>query len=65
LEKNFDFVVVPTAVHGWSQKDYYALFTWRKMLEFFDRHLGRGPRDSTATPTNPAEGASSGVPRPR
>jgi dipeptidyl-peptidase-4 len=65
LEKNFDFVVVPTAAHGWSQKDYYALFTWRKMLEFFDRHLGRGPRDSATPPTNPAPGASSSTRRPQ
>lgn len=39
LGKDFEFVVAPSAVHGWSQKDYYGVYLLRKMVAFFDRHL--------------------------
>lgn len=42
--KNFDFVVVPSAGHCWAPNDYYAPFTTTKLVEHFDRYLGRGPR---------------------
>jgi dipeptidyl aminopeptidase/acylaminoacyl peptidase len=48
LGKTFDFVVAPTAVHGWSQKDYYAVYLFKKLVEHFDRFLGRGPRPVAA-----------------
>ena len=44
LEKDFDFVVLPTAVHEWGTKDYVSLFGLRKLVGYFDTHLGRGPR---------------------
>jgi len=44
LGKDFDFVVVPNALHEWSSKDYAALYVLQKVVGHFDRHLGRGPR---------------------
>jgi dipeptidyl-peptidase-4 len=44
LGKDFDFVPVPAANHEWSRRDYYATFTLRKLVEHFDRYLGRGGR---------------------
>lgn len=44
LEKNFDFVVAPSATHGWSRKDYVALYLFKKLVGHFDRYLGRGPK---------------------
>ncbi|MCL4846546.1 MAG: prolyl oligopeptidase family serine peptidase [Acidobacteria bacterium] len=43
LGKDFDFVVAPSAVHGWTQKEYAAVYLLRKLVDFFDRHVGRGP----------------------
>jgi dipeptidyl-peptidase-4 len=44
LGKDFDFVVSPSSIHPWSQKDYVAVYFLRKLVSHFDRHLGRGPR---------------------
>jgi dipeptidyl aminopeptidase/acylaminoacyl peptidase len=44
LGKDFDFVVSPSSIHPWSQKDYVAVHFLRKLVSHFDRHLGRGPR---------------------
>jgi dipeptidyl-peptidase-4 len=43
LGKNFDFVILPSSVHDAMRKDYVATFTLRKLVEHFDRYLGRGP----------------------
>jgi dipeptidyl-peptidase 4 len=43
LGKNFDFVMLPSSVHDAMRKDYIATFTLRKLVEHFDRYLGRGP----------------------
>ena len=43
IGKNFDFVFLPSAVHDAMRKDYVATFTLRKLVEHFDRYLGRGP----------------------
>ena len=43
LGKNFDFVILPSSVHDAMRKDYIATFTLRKLVEHFDRYLGRGP----------------------
>ena len=43
LGKDFDFVVAPSAVHSWSQKDYNAVYLLKKLVGHFDRYLGRGP----------------------
>ena len=52
LNKNFDFVILPSATHGFSQRDYVARFVYTKIDEYFDRHMGPGPRpaESTTTP---------------
>ena len=44
LGKKFDFVVSPTSVHPWSTKDYVASYMLNKIVEHFDRYLGRGPQ---------------------
>jgi dipeptidyl-peptidase 4 len=43
LGKTFDFVILPSSVHDAMRKDYIATFTLRKLVEHFDRYLGRGP----------------------
>ena len=49
LDKNFDFVMLPSSPHAAIQKDYVARFILRKITEHFDRYLGRGPRPARAT----------------
>jgi len=44
LGKDFDFVVLPSSVHDAMAKDYVAVHLLRKLVQHFDRHLGRGPR---------------------
>ena len=51
LNKDFDFVILPSATHGFSRKDYVARFVYTKIDEYFDRHLGRGPRSSAVGST--------------
>jgi dipeptidyl-peptidase-4 len=38
--KDFDFAFAPAATHGWSQRDYYATYFYRKLLQHFDRYIG-------------------------
>ena len=49
LEKNFDFVILPSSPHAAVQKDYVARFILRKITEHVDRHLGRGPHPGRTT----------------
>ena len=44
LGKDFDLVIAPSANHGWTQKDYVAVYLLGKLVGHFDRYLGRGPR---------------------
>jgi dipeptidyl-peptidase-4 len=44
LDKDFDFVIAPTAVHEWGARDYVSRYVLKKLVGHFDRHLGRGPR---------------------
>ncbi len=44
LGKDFDLVVLPSSLHDGTRKDYTALHLMRKIAQFFDRHLGPGPR---------------------
>ena len=44
LRKDFDFVIVPRALHEWSTRDYVALYVLKKLVGHFDRYLGRGPK---------------------
>jgi dipeptidyl-peptidase-4 len=44
LGKDVDFVVVPNSQHGWDTEGLYqTLFTFRKLIGHFERHLGKGP----------------------
>lgn len=43
LGKDFDVAIAPAATHGWSQREHYAVFLYRKLLAHFDRHLGVTP----------------------
>jgi dipeptidyl-peptidase-4 len=54
LGKNFDFVILPSATHSYTLKDYVAHFVFKKVAEHFDRHLGPGPRAGGA-PTSGRE----------
>jgi dipeptidyl-peptidase-4 len=44
LGKNVDFVTLPAAGHGWDLEDLaQTRFAYRKLVEFFDRHLKGTP----------------------
>jgi dipeptidyl-peptidase 4 len=49
LGKDFDIAIAPAAPHGWSQREEYAVFLLRKLVQHFDRYLGRGPRGGQTT----------------
>jgi dipeptidyl-peptidase-4 len=40
LGKDFDLAIAPAATHGWAQREHYAVFMYRKLVQHFDRHLG-------------------------
>lgn len=42
LGKDFDVAFAPAATHGWSQRDYYAVYLLRKLVAHFDRYLRPG-----------------------
>lgn len=45
LGKNVDLLTLPDAGHGWDREELYETrFAFKKLVEFFDRNLGRGPR---------------------
>lgn len=39
LGKRPDLVVVPTSPHWWAEDEHYAVYTFSKIREYFDRHL--------------------------
>ena len=39
LGKDFDFVFVPGATHGWTRPTHYARYLFSKLIAHFDRHL--------------------------
>jgi dipeptidyl-peptidase-4 len=44
LGKDVDFVVAPNSGHGWDAEGLYqTLFTFKKLVGHFEKHLGRGP----------------------
>lgn len=53
LGKDFDVAIAPAATHAWSQREHYAVFMYRKLMNHFDRHIGTGghagPRTSSAS----------------
>lgn len=50
LGKDFDIALAPAATHGWTQRDYYATFMYRKLVTHFERHLGLQPASPVAVP---------------
>jgi dipeptidyl-peptidase-4 len=46
LGKDFDVAIAPAATHGWSQREHYAVFMYRKLMNHFDRHLRHDNADS-------------------
>jgi dipeptidyl-peptidase-4 len=42
LGKDFDVATAPAATHAWTAREHYALYFYRKLVQFFDRHLGGG-----------------------
>jgi dipeptidyl-peptidase 4 len=52
LGKDFDIAIAPTAVHGWSQKEYYGVFLLRKVAAYFDQYVGAGARPRDARPSS-------------
>jgi dipeptidyl-peptidase-4 len=39
LGKDFDLATAPAATHAWSSREHYALYFYRKLADYFDRHL--------------------------
>ncbi|MGB0650052.1 MAG: prolyl oligopeptidase family serine peptidase [Rhodothermales bacterium] len=39
--KNFDFAFAPGATHGWTRERHHGRYLYGKLIEFFDRHLGK------------------------
>ena len=44
LGKDFDFVFVPGATHGWTRPTHYARYLFGKLIDHFDQHLEPGPQ---------------------
>jgi dipeptidyl-peptidase-4 len=39
LGKDFDLPTAPAATHAWASRDYYAVYFYRKLTQYFDRCL--------------------------
>jgi dipeptidyl-peptidase-4 len=39
LGKDFDLATAPAATHAWSSREHYAIYFYRKLVQFLDRHL--------------------------
>lgn len=39
LGKDFDVATAPAATHAWTAREHYAAYFYRKLVQFFDRHL--------------------------
>ena len=39
LGKDFDLATAPAATHAWSAREHYAVYLYRKLVQYFDRHL--------------------------
>ena len=44
LGKDFDVATAPGATHAWTAREHYARYFYRKLVQFFDRHLAPGAR---------------------
>jgi|JI10StandDraft_1071094.scaffolds.fasta_scaffold53434_4 dipeptidyl-peptidase-4 len=43
LGKDFDVATAPGATHAWTAREHYARYFYRKLVQFFDRHLKAQP----------------------
>jgi dipeptidyl-peptidase-4 len=43
LGKDFDLATAPAATHAWTAREHYAVYFYRKLVQFFDRHLANAP----------------------
>ena len=39
LGKDFDLATAPAATHAWSAREHYAVYFYRKLVDYFARHL--------------------------
>jgi dipeptidyl-peptidase-4 len=39
LGKDFDLATAPAATHAWTAREHYAIYFYRKLAQFFERHL--------------------------
>ena len=44
LGKDFDVATAPAATHAWTAREHYAIYFYRKLVQFFDRHLAAGTK---------------------
>jgi dipeptidyl-peptidase 4 len=44
LGKDFDMIVPAESGHWWAYPEHYSVHTFRKFMQFFDRHVGPGGR---------------------
>jgi dipeptidyl-peptidase-4 len=44
LGKDFDQVIPSQSAHWWAYPEHYAVHTFRKFMQFFERHVGGGAR---------------------
>jgi dipeptidyl-peptidase-4 len=49
LGKDFDLVMPPQSGHWWASPEHYAVHTFRKFVDFIDRHVGPGARPRGAS----------------
>jgi dipeptidyl-peptidase-4 len=39
LGKDFDLATAPAATHAWSSREHYAVYFFRKLTQYLERHL--------------------------
>ena len=49
LGKDFDVAIMPTSPHWWATSEYYGIYTFRKLVQFLDEHVGPGARSRDIT----------------
>ena len=51
LGKDVDLVTLPDSAHSWdTQNSRQTIFCYKKLAEHFERHLGKGPRETSRRP---------------
>ena len=51
LGKDVDLVTLPDSAHSWdTQTSRQTIFSFRKLVEHFERHLGKGPGETSPRP---------------